>query len=184
MFQPQKPIVIVFLGSIGSGKSYFARQLAEKTNLVRLNTDAFRKAMGETWGDESNRKLWSTMDYMVEQLLLSRQSIIYDAARFNILKSRQALTSLAEECDASVLIVWVDTPAEVAAERVQTREHATDQVRFSLEETTEIIASHFKTFSPPLDTETYIKLDGLASFDEQYESFQEQLREKGITLGR
>lgn len=40
-----KPLLIVFLGFPGSGKTYFARHLAEKIGAVTLNTDALRVSM-------------------------------------------------------------------------------------------------------------------------------------------
>lgn len=181
MKRSQKPYVIVFLGSIGAGKSHFARQLADREHLILINSDALRKAMNEPWSPNGDR-LWNAMDYMVERALSAGKSIIYDAGRFNLLKSRRALRRIVEGVGARVLIVWINTPREIAHGRAQSREATEDQLRFTAEEAEQILQRHDRNFSPPGEGETYIVVDGTSTFTEQYRSFRKQLKEKKITL--
>lgn len=171
----QKPLVIVFLGSIGSGKSFFARQLAKKLCVVRINSDAMRHAMGETWGDEANRRLWGAGDYVVEQILAAKHHVIYDAARFNRIEARKRLYEVAEKVGALLIIVWIETSREVAAERAEKRELTDDQRPFTKAEVEEIIANHEKKFNAPRPHELVIRVSGELSFEQQYESFTKQL---------
>ena len=171
----QKPLVVVFLGSIGSGKSFFARQLAQASGTVRINTDAMREAMGEVWSEQSNRRVWGAMDYSVEQILSAGQSVIYDAARFNRAESRELLAQLAEKTGAKVIVVWIDTPREVASLRAQTRELTDDQRPVSKQDAEDIIDNHEKKFDPPEGHENVIKISGEIPFEEQYKIFTEKL---------
>lgn len=173
----QKPFVIVFLGSIGSGKSYFARQLADKLGIVRFNSDAMRKAMGEEWGIEANLRLWGALDYSIEQTLRAGYSVIYDAARMNKLDARVGIDELARKVDARVIVVWIDTPREIAAERAEKRQPMDDQLPFTRSQVDEIIAVHEQGFGSPQPHENVIKISGLISFEEQYEVFQEKFKE-------
>lgn len=171
----QKPLVVVFLGSIGSGKSFFARQLALGSDTVRINTDAMREAMGEVWGEQSNRRVWGAMDYAVEQILSAGQSVIYDAARFNRRESRDSLGKLAEKAHAKVVVVWIDTPREIASLRAQSREPTDDQRPVSKQDAEAIIDNHEKKFDPPDSHESVIKISGEIPFEEQYKIFTEKL---------
>lgn len=180
MFETQKPLVIVFLGSIGAGKSFFARQLAATYRIARINSDAMRFAMGETWGEKANRRLWGAGDYAVEQILTSGQHVIYDAARFNRLEARRSLYEITEKIDAVALVIWIETPREVAAERAATRELTDDQKPFTREEVEEIIDRHEERFNPPEPYEKVIKIDGQAPFDDQLASFTVQLKDLAL----
>jgi len=182
MGNTQKPVVIVFLGSIGAGKSFFARRLAKKLSIVRINSDAMRAAMDEQWGEEANRRLWGAGDYAVEQVLAAGYPVIYDAARFNRLEAREKLRAIANKIGAQVIIVWIETPREVAALRAETRELTDDQRPFTKEEVEEIIDNHEKGFNPPESYEAVVKVSGEAPFDVQYKGFQEQLKE--LLVGR
>lgn len=182
MTDSQKPLVITFLGPIGSGKSYFAKQLSEKLQIVRFNSDAIRQAMGDEWSEEAVRKVAGALDYVVEQVLRNHQSVIYDTARFNKLDARQALRAIAEKTHAEVVLVWVESPRDVVVDRVTSREPSSEHLRFTNEEAEQILERHDRAFVPPQDDEMCIKIDGTESFNEQYQSFQEQLKQLGLSF--
>jgi predicted kinase len=83
----KKPLLIMFLGVTGSGKSYFARQLAAKIGAVRLNGDSMRLALFKTpeavearhSDPTTNPMTFGAIDYAAGQILLAGCSVIYDA---------------------------------------------------------------------------------------------------------
>lgn len=146
-----------------------------------MNSDAMRKELGKEWSPRSN-SLWRKMDRIAEQMIESGKSVIYDAGRFNALKARKQINRLAAKHNAGVLIVWVKTPPEVAAERAQTRESTDEQNQFDADLTRKIIARHDRLFSPPVHGEAYVEINGTDTFEIQYKSFMAQLKVKGIEL--
>lgn len=182
MTDSRKPFVIVFLGSIGVGKSYFAKQLSEKLRIIRLNSDAMREAMGDEWSEQTNHRLFGAMDYAIGQILQSGKSVIYDAARMNKLDARETLRQIAHRADADMLIVWVETSREVVEQRVTTRQPTSEHLQFSTEEAKSILQRHDKSFSPPQSNEQFVRIDGTASFEDQYTSFVQQLEGLDISI--
>lgn len=183
------PSVIILLGPIGAGKSYFARQLADEIGIVRLNADAIRLAMYGSveaireqngFSTQANRKLWGVMNYFVRESLHRGQSVIYDTMRFNSLRARQALKKLVKPYGANIIVVWVTIDFSLAAERAQTRAAQEDQLKLSKEKVEEILRQHNSHFHPPGPDEIVVKVDGTAPFEEQFKAFYRQLREKGV----
>ena len=180
----EKPLLITFLGSIGSGKSYFARQLSERMSVPRINPDTARVAMlgsvealdGRPFPDtEYDTILFNLLGYGIQEVLKSGKSVIYDTAKHNGREHRRQISELAERVGARVVYVWIDTPREVATERAVTRDATDDQRRLTLEKAEKTMDFHFANFNPPEADEFTIKISGQIPFDEQYKIFQEQL---------
>lgn len=177
-----KPLLIMFLGYPGSGKSYFARQLAERINAVRLNGDSMRIALFKTVDainshpdkKHLNEQTFNAIDYSVAQILKAGHSVVYDA-HHNKRGIREGLEALANEYSATPIVVWVKTPHEVALKRGQTREAAADTRNMSEEEMLASMNRHMANFDEPYETEKVIVIDGTASFTEQYDSYITQL---------
>ncbi len=78
-----KPLLTMFVGVPGSGKTIFARQLAEKLNVVHINSHGFRVALNDLidsspyWMDISEERtkidaaIFSAMVYAARQVLTS-----------------------------------------------------------------------------------------------------------------
>lgn len=185
------PYVIIFLGSIGAGKSYFARQLADELGIIRINADAIRLSMYGSvkaikqhngYSTEANRKLFGAMNYFLRETLHRGQPVIYDTARFNGLKARRALQEIVAPYDARVILIWVKTDPAVAAERAQTRVAQDDQLQMSREDVERTLAFHESHFFPPEPDELAVSIDGTARFDEQLADVRRQLKDKGVEL--
>lgn len=182
--RPDEPLAIVFLGSIGAGKSYFSRQLATRWNAIRLNTDAFRLAWygsledierNDGHGSEANKRISRASEYIVQQVLTARQTVIIDAARYNKREVRRNLAPLVSECGAKLIVVWIDTPRDVASRRVQEREPTREERRLEHLTAEHILNDHFAHFEEPQPDERVVKIDGTVDFETQYQSFEEQL---------
>jgi predicted kinase len=184
-----QPLVITFLGSIGVGKSFFARQLGERTQTIRLNADGLRISMYGTraeynringTGPEANRPIFGAYDYMIKEILAAKKNVILDVTQFNVLKRRQELANIALASGAAVILVWIETPREIARDRVLTRDIAYDQTRVTDARAQELFDQHDAHFGAPRPDELVIKIDGTVPFDEQYNIFNQQL---AILLG-
>lgn len=175
-------VLIMLLGHPGSGKSYFARQLAERISAVRINGDAMRKAMFGSFErarefdqkEPINPMVFGALDYVGEQIIASGSSVIYDA-QHNQKDLRTRMSNVARRHKALPLLIWIKTPYHIAVERGQTRA-ATEDQQHSKEKMEESIKKHQAALELPTNDEIYIEIDGTLSFEEQYKDFEEKLK--------
>lgn len=181
-----RPLLVMLLGVPGSGKTHFSQQLAARLGGVRLNSDAMRLAifgslevMDKLYnsGDRSklNAYTFGAMDYVTDQLLASRVSVIYDAIhtkRADRLKQEAA----AKKHGAVPVLLRVSVPREVAVRRTVERPAAGDARQFTPEKAEEVIRHFEDTTESPLESELVIDINGELPFEEQFRSFQEQLK--------
>ena len=174
----------MFLGYPGSGKTYFAKQLAKKIGIVRLNADATRvAAMGtiqkaREFDAETgllNSIVFGMIDYATAQVLESGHSVICDY-QHNERSFRDKRTLLANEHNAEAIIIWLKTPRDVAVQRGAKREELLDQRRHSIEKMEALVDKYVNLMEIPGKDELVIEIDGTLTFDEQYQSFMKQLQ--------
>lgn len=186
----KQPTIYIFLGLMGSGKSYFSRNLSEKLGIVRLNSDAMRTAIFGSrekakeiyhTGDRTilNSYVFNAFDYATGELLKLGQSVIQDA-NHNERKNRINLEKLAETHGGRVVLVHVITPRDIAAKRAQERESATDQNPLTVEELNDAYARHLKTTDLPEASELVVTIDGTKPFSEQFNSFLLQMEQSNV----
>ncbi len=171
----------MFLGSPGSGKSFFARQLAKRIHAVRLNGDSMRIAMFGSVEEIEKRKankdtgqVFKAIDYVITQILATNISVVYDA-HHNRKAIREGLEKLAEEHGATPVVIWIKTPYEEALKRGQEREATQDQRKKTEENMRDLIARHMANFEEPTKNEKVIVIDGMVDFETQYKSYLEQI---------
>lgn len=181
-----KPLIHLFLGVPGSGKSYFARHLADRTNIVRINSDAMRlgifgslKAISAVYHSPNRQHVNTYVDgptqYVVSELLTRGQSVICDA-HHNKRSDREAFETLAKKYDAQVVLIWIQTPFDVALTRGQERAASADQRQLSESDMREVMDRHAAAMDKPVKGENVIIIDGQLAFDQQFESYQTQLK--------
>lgn len=175
------PLLLMLLGVTGSGKSYFARQLAEKTGAVRFNGDAMRHAIFKTsenvkahYGDPLTRPMtFGAIDYAAAQTLRAGYDVIYDANNNsrNVRKNQQRI---AADAGAFPVIIELKVSLELAKKRALEREETADQPLNS-ELIDEIITRNLANFDELEPDENVIMIDGMASFEAQLKLYNEQL---------
>lgn len=175
-------LLISMVGHAGSGKSYFARELARRRGFVRINSDSLRSAIfGSAQEVQEQPKhirvegIFKGLDYIAEQILLSGKSVIYDSNN-NRLMTRKQKRLIAKKCDATSIIVWVKTSKELAVRRVQERDALVDQLKLNKKQSAEVIERHISNLDEPDQTENLIIVDGTESFNKQLSAFSNQLR--------
>lgn len=181
-----KPLLIVFLGFPGSGKTYFAKQLAKKLQAVTLNSDALRIAMFKTPENievirqNDNARLYvdvfGAMDYAAYQVLKAGHSVIYDAQQTKR-ENRHNIESIASESGALPILVWVKTSRETALRRGQERDASNDSHQYTAEKMAYLIDRFESVTDMPEPTENTIEISGEVPFDQQYDVFQQKLTE-------
>ena len=187
MSRGRKPVVYTFLGVPGSGKTYFARNLAKESGEVRLSSDAIRLAIfgsrektTEIYnsGDRQilNSYVFNALDDATGQIVEKGHHVSEDA-HHNKRSDRQSVQVIAEKRGAIVVLVHIQTPYEVALQRGQDRDETDDQRKHSKKEMTEVIKKHMAVMDQPDSTENVIEIDGTQKFEEQYASFTKQLSE-------
>lgn len=166
--------LFTMLGYPGSGKSYFAKHLAEKIGAVRLNNDAMRSSIFENPIERKNihnySVVYGAIDYATHEILEAGYSVIYDA-NVNHINERKKNSEIADSHGALAVTVWVKTSVEEAVRRVGDREVTAYQFRL----TEETVNKHIGILEEPTKEENCVVIDGSLPFDEQYESFEAQL---------
>lgn len=177
----------MFLGVPGSGKSYFARNVANKINAVRINGDSMRLAMFGSLKEMDriyqtkdrrvlNEYVFNGLDYVAEQILLRGQDVIYDAHQ-NRRSDRRTVEELAMRQGAIPIVVRINTPRDTAFERTQSREATVDQRRMTPDKARETIDRHLASSDKPDNSEHVIDIDGTRPFNEQFVVFESKLKE-------
>ncbi len=180
------PLLIIFIGFPGSGKTYFSTRLAEKLHAVTLNSDALRVSMfGSLEKIEEIRKsdnarlyddVFGAMDYAARQTLLAGHSVIYDAQQTKR-ENRRNIEKIAQESNAVPILVWIKTSKETALKRGQERESRADSHQYTAEKMEYLIDRFDSVTDLPETDENTIEISGEMAFDDQYSVFEQRLRE-------
>ncbi len=106
------------LGYPGAGKTTTAKIIHELTGAEHLWADHIRREMYKlpSYTHQENMHLYSKLNEMTKQLLESGKSVIFDT-NFNFYKDRQRLRDIASNKKAKTIIIWVQTPLNVAKQR-------------------------------------------------------------------
>lgn len=177
-------LLIIFLGFPGSGKTYFAKQLAKRIDAVTFNSDAMRLAMfgsherieqiRKTDNPRLYRDVFGAMDYATTQSLKAGYSVIYDAQQTKR-ENRRNIEQLAATAGAIPVLVWVKTTPEVALKRGQEREAGDDSHQYTADKMQMLINRFNKVTDLPEEGENAIEIDGEQGFEHQYATFSTQL---------
>jgi predicted kinase len=116
------PLLIAMCGIPFSGKSTVARELSDRCGMALVSVDAIVGELGVDLGAEAdNHRGWARA--MAEgfararRLLAERQSVVYDNAN-HTRRNRDRCRRVAAQAGAGFWLVWVDTPADRAWQRL------------------------------------------------------------------
>jgi len=126
------PALIVVSGLPGTGKSHFCRKVAERIDLVILESDSLRKLLFPTpaYSKEESTQLFRACHGLVDELLRKGISVALDATNLEE-HNREQLYHIADQSGARLIIVRMEAPPEVVQQRLERRSRGEDQLDHS-----------------------------------------------------
>lgn len=151
-----RPVLLLLTGISFAGKSILARAMSQSLRMPIVDPDKVGNEMGlglsgEFLSDEQWRIIHAEAERRAGELLRAGRSIVYDTTSFTA-GQRAELVEVAESSGANALIVFVDTPRELAYARWQ--ENNTSKTRFVVHE--DDFNSVADAFERPNPNENYV----------------------------
>ncbi len=122
------PALIFVSGLPGTGKSHFCRRLAERIDLVILESDSLRKRLfpAPSYTKEESTQLFRACHGLVEELLRRGINVVLDATNLEE-HNRERLYHIADQSGARLVIVRMEAPPEVVRQRLERRVRREDR---------------------------------------------------------
>lgn len=116
------PVLFVMVGLPGSGKSYFADKLIKIIPATVLQSDFIRKTLLKkpAYTQREHNRVFKAIHALTRDLLVSNNNVLIDATNLNR-KYRRPLYQMAAETGARMVVFYLDTPREIARERIKDR---------------------------------------------------------------
>ena len=118
-----RPLLIVFCGLPGVGKSTASGYAAEQLNATRYRTDEVRQSLFENpeYTPEEMQQTYEELFSRVRNALESGADVVVDAT-FNQASHRERARTVADDADASLTFVRVTCPERVVIDRINRRQ--------------------------------------------------------------
>jgi predicted kinase len=113
-----RPTLYLMLGYPGAGKSTAAHIIHELTGAEHISSDTLRLKLfpHPTFSAQEHDQLYRELDKRTEELLRAGKDVVYDA-NLNRFRHRQEKYAICERTGAKALLLWVQTPNELAKTR-------------------------------------------------------------------
>jgi len=177
---PMKPLLIMLYGFPGSGKSYFAHQLAEHLHVAHIQGDRIRRELfsDPRYDKQENTIVTQLMNYMAEEFLSAGVSVIYDDS---VIRSSQrlAIREMARKKHAQPLLVWFQIDADSSYARLEKRDKRRTEDKYSRDYSEEDYAKLLGYMQNP-SNEDFIVVSGKHTFPSQKSAVFKRLTELGL----
>lgn len=135
-----KPTFTMMVGLVGSGKSTYAKQLAEETNAIICSSDAIREELcGDENSQDNNEEVFKILHSRIKENLKNGKNVIYDSTNINS-KRRRAFLSELRRIPCVKKCVVMATPFEVCCDQNESRDRVVSY---------EVIERMYKNWNTP-----------------------------------
>lgn len=178
-----KPLLILLYGLPGSGKTFFARQVAEHLSVAHVQGDRIRSELFEkpSYKKEENHIVASLMTYMTTEFLKAGVSVIFDTNAMRVAQ-RRSLRNLAQKTGAETVLVWLQIDPDSSYMRASKRDRRKHDDRYAQDMTAEVFKQMAAGMQHPDVTERHIVLSGKHVFTTQRNAFFRTLRERHLIV--
>jgi predicted kinase len=109
--------LVLYVGAAGSGKTFYANDLAKTEGHIHLSSDGFRAILGTGEEDQSvSAKAFEYMRNTAEYFLRQGKNVIIDAMNLNP-KSRKDFIQIGRKYKARIVAAVVNPPLEAILQR-------------------------------------------------------------------
>ena len=145
-----KPTFTMMVGLVGSGKSTYAKQLAEETNAIICSSDAIREELcGDENSQDNNEEVFKILHSRIKENLKNGKNVIYDATNINS-KRRRAFLSELRRIPCVKKCVVMATPFELCCNQNESRNRVVPY---------EVIERMYKNWNTPYWFEGWNKIE-------------------------
>lgn len=180
-----RPALIMLYGFPGSGKTYFARQLATSLNAVHLQSDRVRYELFEEprYDKQEDDIVAHLMQYMSEEFLKVGVSVIYDS---DVTRSihRREVREVAHAAKAFPLLVWLQIDIESAFARVVKRDRRKTDDKYAIPLERDAYESELAQMQNPTQIEEYVVISGKHNFLTQQNAVIKKLYDAGLVTAQ
>jgi predicted kinase len=155
-----RPVLYLFIGYPGAGKTTIAKIIAEATGATHLWADVERHKLFKrpTHSQAESLQLYDHLNRQAEALLTAGRSVVFDT-NFNFYADRQKLRKIADRSGAITKLIWITAPKAIAKNRAVNSDKSRNGYEMSMtEEQFEAIVSKLE---PPTKNEEFIKIDSM-----------------------
>ncbi len=156
-----KPLILIVIGTPGSGKSFFARQFSETFSAPEVNYDRLQHTLS-TDGEVVQK----IADFEIDELLKTQKTFIIDGAGHSR-AARIALRKKAQESGYDTLLIWVQTDENTAKYRSMKRSARRKDDQYNTSLTSQQYDSLVKRFTPPAINEQSVVISGKHTYATQ-----------------
>ena len=145
-----KPAFTMMVGLVGSGKSTYAKQLAEETNAIICSSDAIREELcGDENSQDNNEEVFKILHSRIKENLKNGKNVIYDATNINS-KRRRAFLSEIKNIPCVKKCVVMATPFKMCCNQNESRNRVVPY---------EVIERMYKNWNTPYWFEGWDKIE-------------------------
>lgn len=176
----QQPVLFLFYGLPGSGKSAFARQSAAALSASHVWGDRIRYELYDDprYTSAENNTVLRLADYMADELLKRGATTFFDVS-LPTPQLREAMRKLAQENNAQCVIIWVQTDSETARTRSLKRDRRTLDDKYSSSLTQAQFTAQ-SVMTPLGEREQHIVISGKHLFKLQLKTLLSRLQIMGL----
>lgn len=175
---PNKPFIVFLYGFPGSGKTAFARQLAEEINMAHLQRDRLSHELFGQNSERTDKASLNALNYMSREFLRAGVSVIYDAD-VHRLGERRLLRDAARKSKATPVLIWLQIDPESSFVRTQKRDRRKADDHYAKDYSGESYEAVLNRMQNP-DNEDYVVISGKHTYHTQRAAVFKKLYELGV----